>query len=94
MDAVHLKLIIICLLRAVIFTLISIVISKTIFFSAKEGAKPAVNKQVSNTFIDICFHAIISPTILNPQKDYVVLAFEKYGGGWNDQKYKLQLERY
>ncbi|XP_052062678.1 E3 ubiquitin-protein ligase rnf213-alpha-like isoform X2 [Mytilus californianus] len=60
--------------------------------SKNEPAKSAENKPGSNNFIDVCFHAVISPTIMDPQKDYVVLAFEKYGGGWNSKRYKLKLE--
>ncbi|XP_052062754.1 E3 ubiquitin-protein ligase rnf213-alpha-like isoform X2 [Mytilus californianus] len=56
--------------------------------------KPEGKKPNTSSFIDVCFHAVISPTILtNPDKDFVVVTFEKYGGGWESKKYKLKLER-
>lgn len=54
-----------------------------------------MKKQTTGSFVDVCFHVIITPTILiNPEKDFVVIAFENYGGGWDSKKHKLKFERY
>lgn len=54
-----------------------------------------VKKQTTGSFVDVCFHVIITPTILiNPDKDFVVIAFGNYGGGWDSKKHKLKFERY
>ncbi|XP_063442804.1 uncharacterized protein LOC134723095 [Mytilus trossulus] len=62
--------------------------------ASSSSKKPEGKKQSTGSFVDVCFHAVISPTILiNPDKDFVVIAFEKYGGGWESKQHKLKLER-
>ncbi|OPL20557.1 hypothetical protein AM593_04433, partial [Mytilus galloprovincialis] len=59
------------------------------------GSSNKGKKQSTGSFVDVCFHAVISPTILiNPDKDFVVITFEKYAGGWESKQHKLKLERY
>ncbi|CAC5419827.1 unnamed protein product [Mytilus coruscus] len=62
--------------------------------SASKIPKPENKKPLSRSYIDVCFHVVVAPTILaNPEKDVVVVAFEKLTDGWDSKKYKLKLER-
>ncbi|CAG2252463.1 unnamed protein product [Mytilus edulis] len=55
--------------------------------SASKIPKPENKNPLARSHIDVCFHVIVAPTILaNPEKDVVVVAFEKLTDGWDSKR--------
>lgn len=63
-----------------------------LFYSTSKSQR---KRQSLNTLIDVCFHAVISPTILNnTQEDQVAVVLENNSGGLDNKKHRLKLEKY